>query len=375
MTGQLREFHEELTSHERLEALLSGCTLDRVPCHPFIGDHAARVLGIPVGEYHRSAEKMAAAQVAAWRIYGHDWVGIGPVLGMAEILGSTVIYPDEAAPYFDTHALEYPAILDRLCLPDPADPRIAIYLDAVRRIRDEIGHLVPVALNVRSPFSTAANLRGAENLLRDLICNPDFAHRLLQFTLDATLRVIEAARPLGITFGTSDPVASGSLISPCHFREFALPYEKELITVMNSAGRYPALLHICGNTRKIWPDMADTGAGFLSLDDVVDLAEAKGAVGDRVVIVGNVRPTESMYLGDPATVRADAAECLRKAADSPKGFVLAVGCGMPIPAPQVNVHALMNVAREARLRGGTGVAVGVLADAACEMVFHLPNGN
>jgi uroporphyrinogen decarboxylase len=69
-----------------------------------------------------------------------------------------------------------------------------------------------------------------------------------------------------------------------------------------------------------------------------------------VVIVGNVRPTESMYLGDTATVRADAQECLRKAGDSPRGFVLAVGCGMPIPAPQVNVHALMDVARETHLK-------------------------
>lgn len=348
MSDQNESRPDELTPRERIEALLAGGTVDRVPCHPFIGDHAARVLGIMVAAYHQSADKMAAAQVAAWRTYGHDWVGVGPVLGIAEILGSRVVYPREAAPYFETHALEDPAVLDRLDLPDPTNPRIAIYLEAVRRIREEIGHLVPVALNVRSPFSTAANLRGTENLLRDLMYRPEFAHRLLRFALDATLRVIEAARPLGITFGTSDPVASGSLISPRHYRAFAQPYEKELITLMNAAGRYPAVLHICGNTRRIWSDMADTGAGFLSLDDVVDLEEAKQTVGERVVIMGNVRPTESMYLGDPATVRADARECLRRAADSPRGFVLAVGCGMPIPAPPANVHALMEVARASR---------------------------
>ncbi|MFZ4858272.1 MAG: uroporphyrinogen decarboxylase family protein [Desulfuromonadaceae bacterium] len=347
MTQQLNT-GETVTSHERIAALLAGGPVDRVPCHPFIGDHAARVLGIPVGEYHRSAEKMAAAQIAAWRTYGHDWVGVGPVLGIAEVLGSTVVYSDNAAPYFDVHALDHNADLERLHLPDPGDPRIALYLDAVRIIKDEIGHLVPVALNVRSPFSTAANLRGTEQLLRDIVINPSYAHQLLQFALEATLRVIEAARPLGITFGTSDPVASGSLISPRHYREFAQPYEKVLIETMNDAGRYPAILHICGNTRKIWTAMADTGAGFLSLDDVVDLAAAKEAVGDRVVIVGNVKPTESMYLGDPYAVRTDALECLRKAADSPKGFMLAVGCGMPIPAPPANVHALMDFARQTR---------------------------
>lgn len=336
----------EMTSLERVDALLAGKPLDRVPCHPFIGDHAATVMGAPVSEYHRSAELMAQAQVAAWRLYGHDWVGIGPVLGIAEAVGTVFSYPEQAAPYIVSHAIAEPRDLDRAAIPEVSDPRIALYLDAARMIHEEIGDRVPVSLNVRSPFSTAANLRGAEELLRDLMTRPGFAHRLLRFALDATLPVLEAAARYGVRFGTSDPVASGSLISPRHYREFAQPYERELLAAMVRLSGYPGLLHICGNTRKVWGDMADTGAGFLSLDDVVDLAAAKDAIGDHAVLVGNVRPTESMYLGSPQAVRENVRECLAAAKDARGGFMLAVGCGLPIHTPAANVHALVEATRE-----------------------------
>jgi uroporphyrinogen decarboxylase len=44
-------------------------------------------------------------------------------------------------------------------------------------------------------------------------------------------------------------------------------------------------------------------------------------------------------------VRANVIECLQKAWDAPKGFVLASGCGLPINAPRANVEALMEAAR------------------------------
>jgi len=341
------ETHQDkMTSRQRIDALIAGNPLDRVPCHPFIGDHAATVLGVKVSDYHRSSSLMAQAQVAAWRRYGHDWVGIGPVLGIAECAGTVFTYPDQAAPYIIEHAIKEVADLDRLELPSPLDPRIDLYLVAAALIEQEIGAEVPVSLNVRSPFSTAANLRGAEELLRDIVLRPEFAHRLLRYALNATLVVLEAATGFGVRFGTSDPVASGSLISPRHYREFAQPYQRELIEAMQRISGYPALLHICGNTRKVWSDMADTGAGFLSLDDVVDLGEAKAALGGRSILTGNIRPTESMYLGTPETVRANVRECLATAGDAAGGFLLAVGCGLPIHTPQDNVHALMDAVRE-----------------------------
>jgi uroporphyrinogen decarboxylase len=103
---------------------------------------------------------------------------------------------------------------------------------------------------------------------------------------------------------------------------------------------------MCGNTSRIWKEMADTGAGVLSLDNAIDLARAKVEVGHRVPLLGNVHPTEVMYLGTPDDVRANVRACLAKAWDTPKGYILGLGCGLPIDTPPENILALVDAARE-----------------------------
>ena len=80
--------------------------------------------------------------------------------------------------------------------------------------------------------------------------------------------------------------------------------------------------------------------------DVIDLEEAKVQVGHRVLLLGNIRPAAVMYLGKQDNVRANARECLAKAWNTPKGFILGLGCGLPINTPPENIHALVEAARE-----------------------------
>jgi uroporphyrinogen decarboxylase len=338
---------DTMTPKARLQAFFAGQPYDRVPCSAMLSEHAALVLGITVAAYHHSAELMARAQVAAYRRYGHDGLAVGPGLaGIAEAAGSRVLFPDEATPFVADYAVKEPADLARLSVPDPnSAARLPLLIDAAARLVAEVGDEVPVAVTVAGAFSTASNLRGAENFMRDIARDPGFAHRLLEFALVSTVDFVRAAACVPVAFNVGDPVASGSLVSPKVYRDFALPYQQRLIAeIIAASGRRP-LLHICGNTRRNWELMTRTGAVALSLDNVVDLAEAKAAVGDRIVLAGNVRPTESMYLGTPEVVAENVRECLRKAWDTPKGFILSVGCGLPIQTPPANVHALLKAAR------------------------------
>jgi len=78
----------------------------------------------------------------------------------------------------------------------------------------------------------------------------------------------------------------------------------------------------------------------------VDLEFAKQEVGHKIQICGNIRPAETMYLGTPETVEENVKECLRKGYDSPKGYILAMGCELPIKTPPENVHALSAAVRK-----------------------------
>ncbi|OAA90510.1 uroporphyrinogen decarboxylase family protein [Clostridium ljungdahlii] len=339
---------DEMTPKERVEAMISGRPFDRVPCNIFIGDHAANIIGVKVSDLNFFSEKVLEGQLAANEKYGIESTGIGPGLaGIAEALGSKLFFPDHGAPYVSQYAINNVSDLEKLSVPDPVKGgRFSFVLESAEKLVDKLGKEIPVSVEVPGPFTTAGNLMRIEKFLRDTRKNPEFAHRILRLATDTTIAFIKEAAKLDVSMGIAEPSASGTLISYNMFKEFALPYLKEIVDTIKSLGKGSAYLHICGNTKKIWTLMADTGAESLSLDDVIDLEEAKKTVGDRVVLIGNVKPTETMYLGKPEDVERDAKECLRKAYDNPKGYVLALGCGFPIDTPPENIHALREAAKK-----------------------------
>jgi uroporphyrinogen decarboxylase len=91
--------------------------------------------------------------------------------------------------------------------------------------------------------------------------------------------------------------------------------------------------------------MADAGANCISIDNEASLLEAKAKVGNRVRLMGNVRPSEVMLNGATEDVKNAVAECIKQAADSPKGLVVASGCSLPTETPFANIHAMMDAVR------------------------------
>lgn len=334
---------EQMTPLERIRAFKAGKAYDRIPCGLNVTAHAARVTGIKVSEYFLSADKMVEAQIAAYRKYRTESVGAHP--NIVEAIGAKVVYPEQSTPYVAEAVIKDFSDLDKLEPPNPLKAKpLAVFWEAMRRLVDEVGNEVPVSIGITGPFGTAAYLRGIEFFLRDLYKNPEFAHKLLRFSLDSIIPVIEEAGKLGVSFGIFEPTSSGSVISAKQYREFAFPYQKELVEVMKRCGPAAPMLHICGNTKRIWTDMVHTGAGILSLDNEVDMAEAKAAVGDLVPLMGNVHPTQTMLFGTERDVFENVRQCLLKAYNSPKGYVLALGCGLPINTPPENIHALVSAA-------------------------------
>ena len=343
-----QNFKDEMTPKERSEAISKGKPYDRIQCGPSIGDHAANLIGAKVSELNFSVEKFLQGQIVANEKYAIESSIIGPGLGgIAEALGSKLVFPDHGAPYVTEYAINNFSDLDKISLPDPKKSgRFPFVLQTAEALVDKLGSEIPVSVGVPGPFTSAGNLRGAVNFLRDLRKNPEFAHRILRLVTDATVAFIKEAAKLDVSIEIDEPSASGTLISKDMFSKFTLPYLKEVIDAIISTGKSAPSLHICGNTKKIWTLMADAGAGALSLDETIDLEEAKKVVGDRVILVGNVKPTATMFLGTPEDVEREAKECLRKAYDSPKGYVLALGCGLPIDTPPENILALRAAARK-----------------------------
>ena len=353
-----------MTPKERLAGLSAGEPVDRLPCVLLLGETACHLVGASVAQYRHSAEIMAEVEVATYKLLGHDGAGVGPgYSGLAEAMGTELEYPENRIPFLKEPAIKEWSDLDRI---EPIDARhdgkMPIYLDALSMIEERIGGDVPVGTFIGGPFTTAAFLRGTDHLLKDTIRNPEMVHRLLDVVTQSALNCIDLMCGLGYGISIADPAASGSLISPDQFREFVKPYVSRYVErVVNKSGGRP-MLHICGDTRLVWNDMADTGAGTLSLDDIIDLGEAKKAVGDRVCLMGNIRPVDTIQRGTRDMIFAEIRECIRKTYDNPTGFILSSGCQVPVGVPKENLEHFMQAAR---LYGRCPVRSDLLQDDTC----------
>jgi uroporphyrinogen decarboxylase len=133
------------------------------------------------------------------------------------------------------------------------------------------------------------------------------------------------------------------LTSPKHYREFNYPYLVELIAGLKKAGAR-VKYHACGNTKALLPLFAELGTDIINLDALIDLAEAKRVLGDRVCLKGNIDPTAVFLQGTPETVQAAARQAIRAAAAG-GGFILSPGCELPRDTPPENLAALVEVAK------------------------------
>lgn len=342
----LKTRKDEMTPRERMQAFNAGEPVDRVPCIPLTADHAGHFYGVKISAYNTSAEIMANSHLALYREVQTDAICLaGGWKALAEAMGSKLVFPEDNTPYVSEHVLRAKGDIAKLRPVDPnRDGRLPLHLEALRRAVDRVGHKVEVNVQVGSPLSLASALRGVDALLKEFYYDPEFVHSLLSISTKSVINYCQEIIANGGIPWTSEPVASGSLLSPAHFEKFVYPYLQEVETyIVEQTGQ--SQLHICGNTRRIWPLMADTGATAISLDEFIDLAEAKQAVGDRVALMGTVAPL-NLLLGTPEAVKAEARSCLEKAKDNPSGFILSSGCGIPIGTPTENLRALLEAARE-----------------------------
>ena len=316
---------DKMTPHERRRAM------DRIPVIPFIGEISGRLTGTSSREYWHDAGKMVEAEIAAFNRLGHDELSLGPnTCGILEALGGNVVYPEEGMPYFEGRYLTDYRMLDAM---EPVCPeqskRLLFFREALERMKEAADGIVDVAPSIGGPFTIAANLRGVEFFLRDLRKEPEQVNRLLRLVTDSMKNCVDMIAPYADGLRMADPVASPALISPKYFRELVYPYLVEIMEYADEKiGQKPSL-HICGNTRKVWNYFREMPIRAISLDNIVDLEEAKQELGDRVTIVGNIPPVECLLQGSEEELRKEIRREIQKAEGSPKGYISASGCDVP----------------------------------------------
>jgi uroporphyrinogen decarboxylase len=315
---------------------------------PIVDNTGARVIGEKVSHLRRDGKLLAKAQIEAYRKFGYDNIRVfTDLFTLPEAMGAAVHVPEDETAYIESPAITGVDEINRLLPADPGKSGILqICLEAMRITLDTVGKEVPVTGALTAPFTNAAMVIGVARIARLMIQDPEPVHRLCEVSLQSCLEYARAIIDTGCAPSLSDPMASGTVISRKHFETFAFPYLKRLIEYIHSRGK-AVTLHICGKTEKVWDLMADTGADCLSIDNEVSMRQAKEAVGRRVRLMGNIRPSEVMLEGTSADVKAAVRKCIQEAYDSPKGLIIASGCSLPTETPFENISAMIAAVREA----------------------------
>lgn len=334
-----------MNPRERVEAALAFREVDIVPTMPpFQGFWALMAAGFKVSETFREPMKGAEAQVKMLERVPFDsfevmWDWLTPV----EACGCTVTIPDDGNPVTTERVVKTIADAEKLQVPDigrharsVSDFKVAEYL--VQKYRGERYTYATLAL----PFTLAGELRGVEAMMLDIVRKPELVHRLIAFSSSVLLEYAKEIKKTGVdAIFWCDPTASADLISPRHFKNFAVPYIKELVTKTKEMG-LGALVHICGNTTDRLDTILEISPHLMSVDTKVDLANAKRILGDRVAVLGNV-DTSGILLRTPSSVLDEARQCLAKAGRT--GYIMGAGCDLPIGSPIENVRMLLEAVK------------------------------
>jgi MtaA/CmuA family methyltransferase len=338
-----------MNGYERIRAALAGRRPDRVPImlHNFL--MASREAGISQRRFRDNPATIAHSFIRAVEVYGYDGVLIDvDTVTVAEALGVKVDLPeDQPARWAGPRMASLAEVRD---LPPPdigTHPRIRIWLEAVRRLKDYFKGEVYVRGNCdQAGFSLASMMRGPAEWMIDLVdeANREDAHALLSYCTEAALSFIRLMAATGADMvSNGDSPAGPDLISPAMYASFAQPYEKRLVEEAHSLG-LPHALHICGNTTRILKGMLGTGADALELDYKTDVRAARDAMRGRAVFIGNIDPSGVLALGKPELVVAKTRELLEVFAGVP-GFILNAGCAIPAETPSANLQAMIAAAR------------------------------
>ena len=103
------------------------------------------------------------------------------------------------------------------------------------------------------------------------------------------------------------------------------------------------IIHICGDTTPILGKLAETGAACLSVDESVDLAEAKKIAGRKTAIFGNVSVNALLNL-DEREIDERVKLCISKAGKH--GYIVSSSCGLHARTPRENLAAMVKAARK-----------------------------
>jgi len=330
-----------MTGKQLVLATLRNQPADRTPWVPFVGCHAAALLGMPADEYLRSGDAIVRGVSAAIERYQPDGIPVTFDLQIeAEALGCDVVWAKENPPAVASHPLESTPLAS-LRVPGPDAGRIPIMLDAARSLTSRYPDIAFYGL-ITGPFTLALHLLGP-NIFMLMYDQPQAVHDVMAFCRDVAHAMAGYYLDAGCdVIALVDPMTSQ--IGPEHFREFVAPYVTPVFDAIRARGALSSFF-VCGHAQGNIEAMCDTRPDNISIDENIQLAYVRDVARPRgISFGGNLQLTVVLLFGTKQDCMRNAIDCLT--VGGTQGFVLSPGCDIPYATPPANLETVMQIVRD-----------------------------
>ncbi len=196
-------------------------------------------------------------------------------------------------------------------------------------------------------FEMYWRLRGMENVLVEMVSEPEITREMLSRCVDFSVKLAQEACarfPLDWLW-TGDDVASQTsmLFSPKMWRDLIKPELQRVFAVGKSHGLWVAY-HCCGALRPIIPDLIEIGMDVLnpvqSNCPGMDPLELKQEFGQDLAFMGGVDTQYLLPMGTVTEVRRATARLLEGMTSDGGGYILAASHTVPPETPDENIFAM-----------------------------------
>ena len=243
-----------------------------------------------------------------------------------------------------SYLIKAPEDLDRLEFPDPCAPG---FFDDIERRIDRFPDRFRMFDLGFSLFERAWTLRSMEELLVDMIEEPDFVHAL--FTRIADYNIAQVREALkhdidAVYFGDDWGQQRGLIMGYEKWKEFIFPQIQRMYAVTRDAGKFQ-FIHSCGDVDELFDDLIRIGLDCFNpfQPEVMDVQALLPAYRGRLAFWGGVSTQITMPYGSPDEVRSEVLRMIELG--RPGGYILSPSHALESDVPMENILALLEVAQ------------------------------
>lgn len=322
---------------ERYRRTLRGKPLDHLARVPILMQFAAEYIGSCYAFFAADHRVLIEANVRCAEDFGMDQLSaISDPYRETAGFGARIEFVRDGVPRCVEPPLAHTRDLAALRQPDPQhSERMRDRVNAIRGFAALPDRSCSVMGWVEGPAAEAADLRGVSAFLMDLIDDPAYSGELMARCVDVGIEFARAQVEAGAdTIGVGDAVASQ--VSAGVYEELIWPHEERLVRGIRAAGAN-VRLHICGDITHLLPGISRLPIQILDIDHMVDMETVRRAVGNAIVLTGNIDPVAGVRFGDPQHIRQHVRDTYRRVGNP---YMVNAGCEIPSGTPTANLLAL-----------------------------------